>query len=73
MQPVLPRQKVLHLEPLAIKRVLLQQPVPKGPQDLAEEPCLGQQGCQNIKNGGVSHPGLVKVLSLSGDQEEQQH
>lgn len=73
VQPVLPRKQVLHLELLALRRALLQQPVPKAPQDPAEEPCLGHQGCQNTETGGVSHPGLVKMLSLSGDQEEQQH
>lgn len=73
MQPVFPGKEVLCLKPLAITRiVLLQQPVPWAPQDPAKEPCLGQQGCQNIQNGGVSHPGMVKMLSHSGDQEEQQ-
>lgn len=69
---VLPKKEALRLKHLAI-RMLLQQPVPKALQGLAEGPCLDQQGCQNIKNGGISHPGLVRMLSLSGDPEEQQH
>ena len=64
---------MLYLEPLAVSRVLLQHPVPKALQDPAKEPCVCQQWCRNIENGEVSHPGLVEMLSLSGDQEEQQH
>lgn len=72
VQPLLPKKELLHLEHLPI-RVLLQQPVPKALQSPAKGPCLAQQGCQNIENGGISHPALVKMLSLSGDPEEQQH
>ncbi|OPJ78408.1 hypothetical protein AV530_003251 [Patagioenas fasciata monilis] len=73
VQPVLPKPEVLHLKPLAVGSVLLQQPVPKAPQGPAKELCLGQQGHQNIERGGASHPGLVKMPFLSRDQEEQQH
>lgn len=70
--PALPKKVVLHLEHLAV-RVLLQQPVPKALQGSAKGPCLGQQGYQNMENWEISRPGLVKMLSLSGDPEEQQH
>lgn len=73
LQPVFPRkEQYKHLA--LVWTALLQQLVPNALQDPAEDACYGQQGCQNIQNWGVSHLGVVKMLSHSWDQgEHQQH
>lgn len=74
LQPVFPRKEEQYKHPALVWTVLLQQLDPNALQGPAEDPCLGQQQRQNIKNWGVSHPGMVKMLSHSWNQgPHQQH